>query len=734
MREKRKKGRTSRKTNNRVKRMPAPEQVRASKREENPQKGDAQKKGTQKFTITMQKKLVVLFILVLLAFAGLSIRVMLVSRENENDYKKQVLSQLEYDSKTLPYRRGSILDCNGTSLAVSEKVYNLVIDCKVILSKETYFEPTMQALAAAFPELNMEEVRKHVKEHPTSSYYVPIKQMSYSQVSAFETLKADENNKNRKLIKGIWFEEEYKRMYPNNTLASDVIGFTTSDNVGMYGLEEYYDTILNGTTGREYGYLNNDSNLERTTKPAVDGYNLITTIDANIQKIVEEKLNDYNEEYKNNVREGHGANNVGCIIMEVDTGKVLAMASYPNFDLNKPFDLSAYYTEEQIAGFKENDTYYDVLNELWKNYCISVSYEPGSTFKPFTVAMGLENGIIKDSDTFECKGVLTVGGHDIKCNNKKGHGIITTGQAVEYSCNVALMKMAASLGPKVFSKGQNLFNFGLKTNIDLAGEFRTVDLVFDENMGSSDLATNSFGQNFNCTMIQMITGFCSLINGGYYYEPHMVSRIETSSGAVVQNIEPRVLKQTVSASTSDLIIDYCNLVVSGGSGKTARPAGYAIGGKTGTAQTYPRGNDEYVVSFLGYAPADNPQIAIYVVVDRANVEEQANSRLATKIVREVLTEVLPYLHIYMTEELSEDEVQELAQRQLENTLKYSTPKAPVSGGDAGGTGGAQMPWESYQKNEDGYYIDPETGKLLDPDTGNPIEDGYNDIYGAIPSE
>lgn len=696
------------------------------------------KKGkTGQFALYMQKKLVVLFILILLIFAGLCFHIMYIGRENGQQYKKQVLSQQEYSSTTLPYRRGSIVDANGISLAVSEKVYNLVIDAKVILSKEQYFEPTMRALSKAFPELDMSQIRTYVKDNPSSAYYVPLKELTPDRKAAFVALQSDEKDKESKYIKGVWFEEEYKRKYPNGSLASDVIGFTTRDNNGMYGLEEYYNDELNGTTGREYGYLNNDSNLERTTKPAVDGNNIVSTIDVNVQGAIEKALKQFDEEHKDAVREGNGANNTAAIVMEVDTGNILGMASFPNYDLNNPYDLSAYYTEEEIAALRENNTYYDVLNSLWKNFCITDTYEPGSTFKPFTVAMALENGIVDTNIAYECKGVLTVGGHNIHCNGGIGHGVMNLKDSIAKSCNVSMMKIAERIGPELFSTQQGLFNFGLKTNIDLAGEARTVGLLFDESMGSSDLATNSFGQNFNVTMIQMISGFCSLINGGYYYEPHLVSRIETPNGAVVNNIEPKVLKQTVSESTSEQIVKYCNAVVTEGTGKSARPAGYAIGGKTGTAQTLPRGNKEYVVSFLGYAPADDPQVAIYVVVDRANAEKQDNSRFAQGIAREILTEILPYLHIYMTEELSAEEEQELAERQLENTLKYSSSDSEEGEGGEdtrepengeGSEGEETQPdWMNYEKNEDGYYVHPQTGALIDPETGSVVSGGLDAI-------
>lgn len=705
------------------------------------------KSGAQKFTVRMQKKLVVLFVLVLLAFAGLSVRLFLITRDNGERYKKQVLAQQKYDSITLPYRRGDIVDCKGTSLALSEKVYNLVIDAKVILDKKEYLEPTMRALEKYFPQLDMSKIRKHVQENPSSSYYVPLKRLTYEEISGFmeyrnsvadkddKTVSGNDAAKQAANVKGIWFQEEYKRIYPNGTLASDVIGFTTKDNIGMYGLEEYYNDKLNGTTGREFGYLNDDSNLERTTKPAVDGYTIVSTLDANIQQIVENKIFDFNEEYKDNFSPGNGANNVGCIIMEVDTGNILAMASYPNFDLNDPYNLSSYYSEEEVSVMKENNTYFDILNGIWRNYCISDTFEPGSTFKPVTVAVGLDTGKLLGNETYECVGYLeNVGGHKIRCHNRFGDGIVDVKHAISSSCNVALMKMSFAMGAEVFAEGQSLFNFGLKTNIDLAGEARTVGLLYDKNMGVSDLATNSFGQNFNCTMIQLVAAFSSLVNGGYYYEPHMVSQIRTASGGVVQNIEPRILKQTTSASTSEKIIEYCNATVTEGTGKQARPAGYAIGGKTGTAQTLPRDNEEFIVSFIGYAPADDPQIAIYVVVDRPNLEKQDNVGLARDLVREILTETLPYMGIFMTEELSEAEIAELKERQLEITHKYAPPAEDdgVSGNDPGtgenteeGGQKAEPIWKSFAKDPStGCYIDPETGELLDPDTGDLVDSSY----------
>lgn len=745
---------------------------------------DNRKTLESRFTINMQRKLVVLFLVVLLIFAGLSAQLYLITRDNGEEYKQKVLSQQEYDSTTIPFKRGSIVDSNGTILAVSNKVYNVILDTKVLMSKEENLEPALEALRKCFG-IDTGEVRAYIAEHPNSSYYVLARRMEYEKMNEFQEMTKDpETGAN---LRGIWFEDEYRREYPNGSLACDVIGFTTSDNVGTYGLEEFYNDVLCGSNGREYGYLNEDSNLERTTIPAKDGNNLHIALDGNIQSIVVKYLEAFNEEYKDNFRPGNGAEHVGCIIMEVNTGRILAMAEYPNFDLNdtrntekligmplvdeRGLRTGENVTQEILDGM-DDAALYQQLNALWKNFCITDAYEPGSVAKPFTVAAALEAGAIKGNETFNCEGVLHVGEHNIKCHQTFGDGPITVQQGIERSCNVVLMNVAFKLGKEAFVDYQRLFGMGLKTNIDLAGEARTASMVFNKDtIGLTDLATNSFGQSFNATMIQMITGFCSLINGGYYYEPHIVDKITTADGATIENIMPRVLKRTISQSTSDTIREFCNTVVTGekGTGKTARPAGYMIGGKTGTAETLPRKNGQYVVSFMGYAPADDPQIAIYVVVDRPNVQYQDDAKFATRIVRNVLTEVLPYLNIFMTEELSEKEREELEALKIQirmadggseeepQTDEEGDPtdpenpedSEPVTEGEGETT--PEEPqvseaWKDFPMDpESGYLKDPSTGFLYDPETGAQVsgdsllgeEDGQQSEApegGAAPEE
>ena len=681
------------------------------------------RRGPRRFTISMQKRLVVVFLMVLTAFILLAFRLILIQRDNGRTYTMQVLSQQEYNNKSLPYKRGRITDAKGTVLADSQLVYNVIIDASQIMEKDEYLEPSLNA--AERLGINKEELRAYITKHPGSQYYIAFKNLPYQDKRAFdkeveEGIEAEQEAQRKAVeeaekagkeaseaekvelvysnIKGIWFEDNYIRNYPCSTLAADVIGFTVGNNIGSFGLEEYYDDTLNGVPGRTYGYLDESLNMEQTTIQPTDGNNLVLTLDANIQSICEKYLKEFNEELKDHKHKGNGSNNAACIIMDIDTGGILAMASEPGFDLNDPYDIAAvagmpklhekdapttsYMTEGDAQALSDADRS-RYLNALWSNYCVSAHYEPGSTAKPFTTAMGLETGTLKKSDKFQCNGTLLVDGTYINCAHLEGDGLLDISGAIERSCNVALMQEAMKIGPETFCKYQNVFNFGLKTNIDLAGEARTDDYLYQaEDMADIDLASNSFGQNFEATMIQMASGYCSLINGGYYYQPHIVDRITSPGGSTVQINSPRILKKTISEETSDLIREYCIQAVEGehATGKLARPAGYRIGGKTGTAETLPRGNGQYVVSFLGFAPADDPQICIYVVLDRINNKKQDEAGRACILARKILTEVLPYMNIYMTEPLTDEERLELEELGLYDTNKPSSEEEET--GDA----------------------------------------------------
>lgn len=617
-------------------------------------------KKIAKFNKKMQKKLVVLFVIIALLLLGLIVRLMYIEHTSGKKYEKKVLSQQKYDSTVIPYQRGNITDCKGTILATSVDVYNVILDCKVLNSDSADIDPTIDALITCFPQLNETDLRNLITDKPKSQYNVLAKKLSYEEIRAFEDMQAAEKEASDKKsgdaekkgkINGVWFEKEYQREYPYGSLASAVVGFTTSGNLGMNGVENSYNSVLNGTNGREYGYLNSDSNFEKTVIDAQNGNDVTLTIDANIQKIVEDKIAAFEEEYRDAAREGAGSKHVGVIVMNPQNAEVLAMANYPNYDSSNPRDLSAYYTQEEIDAM-DDDAELDALNQLWSNFCITYTYEPGSTVKPFTVACGLDTGTLDPNRTFICDGYETISGHDIHCVNTNGHGLETVEDALKNSCNDALMQMSYDIGPENFSKYQQIFGFGTKTNIDLPGEARTDSLIYTEDQLSTiNLATNSFGQNFNVTMIQVASAFCSIINGGNYYQPHVVKKITDENGNVIQEDNGTLLKKTVSSSTSELLKQYLYATVSDGTGKYAKVPGYSMGGKTGTAQKLPRGQGNYLVSFIGFAPVDNPQLLVYVVVDEPNAEEEFHSTFAQEIAKGIFEETLPYLNIYPDEDI-----------------------------------------------------------------------------------
>lgn len=603
----------------------------------------------------MKKKLLLLFGIITCAFVGLVFRLMYIEYTSGDTYTKKVLSLQSYDSVKLPFQRGNIVDKNGTILATSVAVYNVILDCSVMTSKDEYVEPTINALTQCFSDLDRNKLEDYAQNSKDNKYIVLKEKLSYDDIQPFVEMQAavdDSGNKVNPNIKGVWFETEYQRKYPLSTLASATVGFVSDGNVGTVGLEKYYDSTLNGVDGREYGYLNSDNAIEKTVIPAENGKNLYCSIDANVQTIVENKIKEFADTYKNNARTGDGAEEIAVVMMNPNTGEIIAMADYPTFDLNDPRNLSSYDQTDDMS----DDGKMDLLNKLWQNYCVTATYEPGSVQKPFTVAAGLETGTLTTDMTFFCDGYEMFGNEKVRCVNRDGHGLETVEAALMDSCNDALMQMSYKIGAENFLDYQAVFGFGQKTGIDLPGEANTASLMYTlDNIKPVDLATNSFGQNYNCTMIQMVSAFSSLINGGNYYKPHVVTKITDDSGNTVENIEPTLLKKTVSQNTSDTLRNYLYNVVTNGTAKTAKVDGYSMGGKTGTAQMYDdethlRKKGAYLVSFMGFVPYDDPQLVIYTVINQPNVEDEAHSSYAQNITREILKEVLPYMNVYPDEE------------------------------------------------------------------------------------
>lgn len=605
----------------------------------------SRRKKPKKLLRRMHNKLYIVFGVLCILFVALIFRLMYLEYTSGEKYEKIVLSQQEYDSTIIPYKRGDIVDSKGTVLATSVDVYNVILDSKVLHANEEKISSTIAYLTQCFPEITADQVNQEITDNPDREYTVLAKHVSYEEKAAFEALMNGEDTKDQ--IAGIWFEKEYTRTYPYNSLASAMIGFANA-TTGVIGLENQYNDTLNGTNGRSYGYLNADSNLEQTVIEPENGYSLVATIDTNIQSIVESAILQANEEMKQETEgQATGSNNTAVLVMDPQNGDVLAMASYPNFDLNNPKDLSAYFTEEELAGMSDEDKM-NQLNKLWQNYTISNTFEPGSTFKPFTEAMGLDSGSLRGDETYICDGSEWVSGHEIHCVNRSGHGTEDLRGALRDSCNDALMQMVRAIGPANFAKYSREYGFGQKTGIDLPGEASTASLIFSEEQlarTESNLAVSSFGQGFNVTMIQLASSFCSLINGGNIYQPHVVKKIVDGSGNTVQEISPVVTKETVSQEVSDTLRDYMYTVVSEGTGAKAAVEGYAIGGKTGTAEKVPRGSGNYVVSFIGFAPVDDPQVVVYVVVDEPHVADQSHCSQSSYIAKNIFSQILPYMNI-----------------------------------------------------------------------------------------
>lgn len=640
-------------------------------------------KKIKHLTAVMRGKLIVVFTVIICLFLILAGRLIYWTVNKGSEFETVVLGQQKHDSTVLPFERGKIYDRNGNILATNEKMYTLILEPKNILADEEYEAATVNALHE-YMGFAKSDLNKVIKKNKNSYYVVYKKNMTYDEVEKMQKFldlagkstkgvskakKAEIQNANN--VKGVSFEESYKRVYPYNSLACRVLGFTSSGNVGNWGIEQYYNEELNGVNGRAYYYFNEELDQEQSIKAAKNGNSVVSTIDMQVQKIIEEKLKNFDSKI--------GSKVTNILVMNPQNGEILGMASSNPYNLNEPMDekkllslysqseidkMKAYTKEKEAKEAAEEDlqsdatqqstekkdeedkkTIYDAFYELWRNSIISNTNEPGSTYKPFTVAAGLESGVLTGNESYFCTGSLMVGKRNIGCSHV--HGNITLKDAVAKSCNVAMMNIAFNEGADTFYKYQNLFGFGRSTGIDLPGEAETKSLVYNASNYSNSitLATNAFGQNFNCTMMQMAAGFCSLINGGNYYRPHIVKQIQSDSGNVVENVDKEVLRKTISEETSATIRSYMQETVESGTGTKAQIAGYTIGGKTGTAEKIPRNKKDYYISFIGFTPVDNPQLLIYVTIDEPKVSFQANAGLAVELEKSCMEEIVDVLGI-----------------------------------------------------------------------------------------
>ena len=570
--------------------------------------------------------------LLLLVFALIQIR-----ENDEQTYARIVLSQQSYDSRTIAAQRGNITDRNGTILATNEAFYILILDPNVILADEDYTKPTIDLLVEVY-DFDRTDLENRINQNPNSHYIRYKTGLTREEMDAFIE-RQTEINQNDKLddeIRGVWFETSYRRVYPYESLGCTFLGFATANSGGSYGLEQYYEEELSGVNGRVYGYLNDDSNVEVQTVEAQDGYTIVSTVDATVQNIIETHIAKFMKD--------EGATEVAVLCMDPRNGEVLGMATSKVYDPNKPMDISAYYDMDALEDLS-TDERYKAYASVWGNYIIRENIEPGSTSKIMTLIAGLEEGLVDKTEHFYCDGGESFPGNVyVGCHLLSGHGVVSTSQAIWYSCNDAMMQISYRLGPKTFADYQLLFNLGMRTGIDLPGEERGLTVEAD-NMTTLTLATNAFGQNYNCTMVQMAAAYCSAINGGYYYEPHMVKQILDPDGNVVKSIDKNLLRKTCSETTSEYIRQILFETVEGGTATRVHINGYAIGGKTGTAEKVKRDKENYVLSFIGMAPVDNPEVLMYVVVDEPHEDDQSSSPSATQLFRDIAVDLFPYLNI-----------------------------------------------------------------------------------------
>ena len=596
----------------------------------------------------LKKRFGVLVYLFLAAMAVIAISLFFIEIFNGKSYARTTLNRSQSVS-AITARRGDILDRNNVLLATSTLEYKLILDPVVITTDGSNFLDITSRLIEKCFGVSAVEVKQKTADNPDSRYIVLRNALTYNDVKEFaemmeadsKTIKAFLNLKDDYdgVIEagGAWLEENYRRNYTYDTFACSVLGFLSGDT-GQYGVEKYYNAELSGINGKKYTYLNNDNLVENKYTEARDGDTIQLTIDYNIQSIV--------EKYVMNMLEESGAKKIAVTIQNPDTGEFLSMADSGIFDPNNPRDLSVRYSEEEVKRIHEDDELTrDVLSENWSNYCISSSFEPGSTFKAFTVAAGLEEGVISEDDIFNCDGSVSMMDYIIHCADIDGHGEITLTDALAQSCNMAMMDIAAEEGVDIFSKYQDKFGFGPLTDIDLPNETNSLSLMHTrENMTDLDLATYSFGQGFNVTMVQMSSAFCSLVNGGTYYKPFITKGIYNSDGDLIKSFGKTVVSRPVSQETCDFVKDALRRVVTDGTGTEAVVPGYITAGKTGTAQKGSREEDLWVASFIGFAPYEDPQVVCYVVIDEPALGGDGSSILACELFSQIMSEVLPYIN------------------------------------------------------------------------------------------
>ncbi|WP_407691161.1 peptidoglycan D,D-transpeptidase FtsI family protein [Ruminococcus gauvreauii] len=535
-----------------------------------------------------------------------------------SDYYARKADELHERERDIKAARGKIIDCKGVVLADNRAVCTISVIHSQIKEKDKVISMLVTELG-----LTQEEATKRVEK-----------------VSSIERIKTNVPKETGDKIReynlaGVKVDEDFKRFYPYDEVASRVLGFTGGDNQGIIGLEVAYDSVLEGINGKILTTTDargvEVDEIGESRVEAVAGYNLHISMDYNIQKYVQQAALKVMEEKE--------ADRVSILLMNPQNGEIYAMVNVPEFDLNDPFTLP----EGTDTSGKSEEQIQDLRNQMWRNVCINDTYEPGSTFKIITASAGLEEGVVTLDDTFSCPGFRVVEDRRIHCHKRTGHGAETFLQAAENSCNPVFIDVGLRLGVDNFYKYFKQFGLLEKTGIDLPGEAATI-MHKKENVGLVELATISFGQSFQITPIQLATTASSLVNGGTRVTPHFGVEVRDDDGVLIEKLEYKTKEHIVSAETSETMRYILEKVVSEGSGKNAYIEGYTIGGKTATSQTLPRSANIYISSFLGFAPAENPRVLGICIIHNPQGVYYGGT-IAAPVMRDIFENVLPYLKI-----------------------------------------------------------------------------------------
>ncbi len=588
-------------------------------------------------TIKLKKRIMAMLFLVIALSGALIGRLGYLMLVQGDELKRQAMEDQSRD-RLINAKRGTIYDRNGQVLAISASVETVSISPITVRKGDP--ERTADVLSQV---LGLDRETVTAKINKNTSYEIIQRKVEKEQADKIREAK----------LAGVYLDEDSKRYYPYGNFASHIIGFTGTDNQGLLGIEMVYDSVLKGKPGRVVTSKKADGTempykQERYYTPE-NGTDIVLTIDQTMQHFLEKHLETAVVE--NNLQKGAAG-----IILDVKTGEILAMSTKPDFDLNNPFALNNPEEQKRLETIQDQEErekeYNAAIQKMWRNKAVVDSYEAGSTFKIFVAAMALEEKLVSLNDHFNCTGVMRVGGWNIHCWKRQGHGDQTFVETLQNSCNPAFMQIGEKIGTKLFKKYYEGFGFTSKTGIELPGE--TAGLFYQPGQFNQvELATSSFGQGPVVTPLQMITAVAAVANDGYMMKPHLVKQFNDEEGSPIQVFEPTVVRQIISPDTSAQLRGLLEKVVSEGSGSRAYLQGYHVAGKTGTSEKVPRGQQKYVSSFIGFAPANDPQIAVLIALDEAKGGDTYGGVIAAPVVKKIMEDSLRYLGV--EPDLSEEE-------------------------------------------------------------------------------